>query len=153
MKKILNSRAGISLIETVIALLILSVMGVAIVGVTLQIMGASNAAFLRNQATVTGEAGLEQARGYYQTNLFQSLLGKASCGTCYADGNLGTCNVTCITPTGTCGSQGSQVGTSGIYRSVSVTGSGSQATVTSNVAWTDRGTCQKATFSTDFYSY
>ncbi len=145
--------AGISLIETVIALLILSVIGVAIVGLTIQIGAASTSASLRSQAASYAEQALEQARGYYQANRFQSTLAKVCAGGCYADGYLSSCGAAAASCVSSC-TTGYAIAATPFYRSVQVSQvSSAQIRVSAKVAWMDRSKCQTIALDTYFYNY
>lgn len=148
----LPRNAGLSLIETVVALLVLSVMGIAIVGLTVQINAATTSSALRNQASSYAEQALEQARGYYQVNRFQSTFAKVCSTGCYADGLLSSCGgaSSCVSSCTT----GSVISGTPFRRSIQVTQvSSAQIRVTSKVSWTDRSQCQTITLDTYFYNY
>lgn len=62
-----------SLIETMIALSILMVIITTVTTLMVQINSLSNSIRLKNQAVASAQSSLEQVRGYYQTNGWNSL--------------------------------------------------------------------------------
>ena len=82
-------QAGMSLVEAIVALLILAVMGSSITLLLVQISSANNTAKLRNQASSYVDQALEKVRSFDQKNGWVNLsLKGSSSGICYVDGTL-----------------------------------------------------------------
>ncbi len=114
-----------SLIETMIALTILVVIITAVTSLMVQINSLSNSAKLKNEAVALAQSSLEQVRGFYQTNGWNS---------------LDTYTAPAFTDP--------------VYnRTITIVPSGSQMAVTVTVTWNDKGKSQNLTTSTYFYSY
>ena len=120
----MRSRRGVSLIEIMVALMILAVVGALIITLTLQILAATNSAKLRNKASSYAQQGLEQVRGYYQANGWASL---ASYTDTFSD------------PVFT--------------RAITLTPNGNQVAVTVTITWTDKGENRNTSVSTYFFNY
>ncbi len=151
MKK-LNS--GISLIETMIALLVLSMAGAVIILLTIQILAANNNAKLRNRAAVLAEQSIEQVRDYYQNNKYASLAGNGSlAGRCYRDGTL-VGEIPC-TPTGylSCYPTSCVAVETFFRRQVKLVNEGSRVKATVVIWWLDKGDQRDVTLETYFYNY
>ncbi len=116
---------GMSLIETMIALTILTVVITAVTTLMVQISALSNSAKLKSGAVAIAQNSLEQVRGYYQQNGWNSLATYSA--PAFSDPVFG--------------------------RSVNVVQNGSQMAVTVTVTWNDKGKSQNLTTSTYFYSY
>lgn len=141
---------GINLVETMVALMILSIIGGAVILLTLQVLSLNNSARLRSRATFYAEGSLEQARGYTQTNGWQALSNLASPGgSCYIDAaawTSGTCDDACSLPANIAGTI--------FYRYIRLTKvGGSQVKVATLVSWREKGVCQKVQVDTAFFSY
>lgn len=145
---------GMSLIETMIALLVLSVIGTAVGAIITQAAAANNTARMRHQAIASSEEGLEQTRNFYQINGWIGLAGKGnSTGICYGNGQLIT-TTGCILPppdTSGCGADGAVLGNH--RRSVKIITSGNQVKVSSVVSWQDKQQCSKTVAETYFFNY
>ena len=129
-------RKGISLVETMIALAILTLVITAVIGIMVQIIALANSAKLRSGAVALAQENLEKTRGYYQTNGFTAFVTG-----CFADGTL--------TTAGVCSPPGS---VSGYYQYVTVTVAGTQVLVRSYVYWMDKKIYSVNT-DTYFYAY
>lgn len=147
--------------EAIVALLVLAAMGAAIILLMVQISALNNSAKLRNQASAYSDQGLEQVRGYNQTNGWVSLSGKGTgAGRCYSDGTLATTTV-CI-PTGlantTCNTGAGAAILNPTYlasytRSIKITSVGDQVAVLSTVCWLEKTIWNKVETTTYFYNY
>lgn len=147
---------GTSIVEAMVALMVLAIVSSAVVLLTLSVLALNNSAKLKNQATAYAEQALEQVRGYYKTNGWSSLAQKGSGGgRCYVDiaswlqpPNNPACDTSCT--------NNDLLVTGGIfYRYVFVTTTSSQVKVTAVVSWLDHGICTGASKSTvvDTYFY
>lgn len=135
----MKNRQGISLIETVVALMILGVIGGALMGLTLQITSATNSAKAKGQAAIYAQEAIEQAKDTKNQDFSKLITG------CYTDGNL--------TPGGDCVSGTSITGTQ-FTRYVKVTASETQTKVQAVVKWSEKGTLNRSVeVDTYFYQY
>ncbi len=157
----MRSTRGMTLIEAILALMILAIVATAIVGLLTQIMSLTNSARLRNMATGFVEQNLERVRGYYQTNLWVGLASKANSGACgcWSSGDLGsaTClaGADCLSSAiSLCPAAGSPVsGAPGMIQNVILTVTGPQIKVESFAAWQDKQLCEKVSSVTYYYNY
>lgn len=148
-----------SLVETMVALLILAVAGAAVIALTLQILAVGNTAKLRGQGVAYAEEALEQARSFYQVNKWARLSEKRSYS--YADGSFSAlstgcpapCPSYCAAPCPSGAVTGDQIAATTLYRCVQVSGAGSQVQVRAVVNWLDRGVCRGTEANTYFYNY
>lgn len=147
----LHHKQGFTLIETLMALMLLGIVGAAIVGLTLQTFSLGNITRLRSQGTSYAEEAVEQVRDYSQSYGWKALSNKGSlAGKCYSDGQLGTllgnCLVDCTV---------NQVsGSTTHWRVVKVaTDNTSKVTVTAMVAWKEKDICRPNTLTTNIYNY
>src|SRR3989344_7454707 len=85
-------KSGFSLIETIVAFMLLSIMGGAAAFILVQVQSVTNSAALKSQANAVAMAGLEQVRDYYQKNLWLAVSEKDNTGikTCYKNANFDT---------------------------------------------------------------
>lgn len=67
---------GFSLIETLIAFMLVGIMGGAVVYLLAQVVSVTRSADLKGQATSFANQGIEAVRDYYQTNQWLTLAGK-----------------------------------------------------------------------------
>lgn len=135
-------RRGFTLIEAMLALMILAVVSTVIISLSLQVTSLVNSTKLKNQKIALSQQMLEQVRGYYQQNGWAMLVTKAPSPTCYTDGTLTTVAVCDPTPLPSV--------------QVKLTASGAptnqiKADVTVN--WTWKGQSQNVAASTYFYYY
>lgn len=142
-------RDGLSLVETVIALLILTFVSTAILLLTIQILSLTNLAKQKNKATTYAEQILEQVRDYEVTSGFGSL--KMGCYTDVVTNNWGQ------TPFATCLPDCSNANLfispeNKFYRYVTVTPSGTGVKVSAVVAWKDKNTCKNTIIDTYYYN-
>lgn len=151
----MRRKSGISLIETLIALLILALMGAAITAISLQVTAVNNAAKLQNQATIYAEEALEQARAYRQANGWVALAEKGTPAGCYYYTGTVFNSTSCISdPINCTGSMGQLVpGSTVHYRAVRFSTSGDRVTSESTVIWREKSACRKVTASTYFFNY
>lgn len=152
-----RNTSGITLIETMVAVFILSLTGTLIVALTLQVVTITNSAKLRNQAVTFAERGLEASRSYYQTSgwLAMSSLGSAS-GTCY-DVNGNWSNANCDDTCKDVASGGSpSVNDSSFhfgYIKLTTDVAAGKIEVKSGVNWHDRDACKNLNLITYYYNY
>lgn len=78
---------GFSLIETLIAFMLVGIMGGAVVYILAQVTSITKSADLRGQGTILANQGIEAARDYYQKNFWLALAG--------TDTNTGDAFFTC----------------------------------------------------------
>lgn len=136
-----------SLVETLVALLILSVMGAAIVAITLAVISVNNSAKHRNQAAALAEENLELVRSYYQSSDWESLDSRASGGgSCYTNVTTWTAGSGCLTNCSLTNIPGTI-----FYRYARLISSGGSVKVESSVTWTERGKCNKIQVDTAFF--
>lgn len=143
-----KNTSGITLIETMIAVFILSLTGTLIVALTLQILTITNSAKLRNQAVTFAQRGLEASRSYYQQYAWLDLSTKGNPATCYdPNGNWAVslcaddCNDTLVSDS------------TFHHGYIKLTTTGSKIEVKSSVSWLDRGNCRNLNFVTYYYNY
>lgn len=120
-----------------IALFILSLMGGAIISLTLQILAVNNSAKLRTQKVFLAQQLLEQVRNFYQSNNWFTLSQKSGC---WSDGNLNS-GVTCGLA---CPAAGQEL---------KVVNNPPQVTITALVTWQDRDQCRQISETTYYYNY
>ena len=143
---------GTSLVEALVALLIMAVTGAAVVLLLAQIASLNNSAKLRSQATSYAQQGLEQVRSFSQSNGWAILAGKGP-SRCYTDGTL-VLTTTCIVSCGDGG--GIEINPlASVTRSVKiVTNQGlGQVAVTSTICWLEKGIWNKTESLTYYYNY
>lgn len=147
---------GTSLIEALLALMLMAVTGAAVVLLLSQIASVNNSAKLRGQATSYTEQGLEQSRSFLQTYGWVNLAAKGnSSGLCYSDGTLVN-GTSCITGCGTGGTLiSSPVYPASFTRSVKVTTNAvlGSAAIVSTVCWLEKGRWNKSEAVTYHYNY
>lgn len=146
--QITNGEGGFSMIETLVAMMILVIISSAIVAMILALVSANTSAKLRNQAVGYAEEGIEQVRNYFQANGWQSLNNQAS-NKCYTDGTLASqvacpASADCVT---------GPIPSSVFFRYVWLTQGASQVKVQSIVSWRDRSVCLNSEVDTIFFSY
>lgn len=151
---------GMTLIETMIALMLMSVFSVAIVTMIVQVLSNSASAQLQNQAIALAEKNLEQVRTFYQSNGYVILakVNDACPSGCFLDGNLTCASVgtSCIDGTASSCSSGRVIRTDPYVSQsikVSVDDISNRVAVDSWIAWTEKGTCRTNKVSTNFYNY
>lgn len=76
MSQLTNRQWGFSLIETLIAFMLVAVMGGAVVYILSQVVSINKSADSKAQATFYASQGLEEVRNYYQRELWLSLAGR-----------------------------------------------------------------------------
>jgi len=135
----MKNKQGISLIETVVALMILGVIGGALMGLTIQITSATNSAKAKSQAAIYAQEAIEQVKDVKN----QSWANVGS-GGCFADGTL--------VSFGNC-SAGSPISGMPFNRYVRITVSGMQAKVQSVVLWKEKGVQKSVEVDTFLYQY
>lgn len=140
---------GFSMIETMVAMMILVIIGTAIMSLVLMAISANNSAKWRNQGIGLAEEGVEQVRAYFQANGFAKLNSMAN-SKCYTDGNLTTL-VTC--PTGGDCATGQVAANAVFYRYVALTQPSGAVKAQTIVSWKDRGVCRSTEVGEYFYSY
>lgn len=141
-----NSRNGISLVEAVIALMILGIIGAALTGLMLRITAATNSAKFKSEATNYAQQAIEQAKDAKNQNWANLVSG------CYTDGTMGTSIGGGDLTHDPCMS-GSQIGTTPYRRLVFVTINSSQAKVQSVVKWREKNIAKSVEIDTFFYQY
>lgn len=138
----MGSKAGISIVETMIALLILGTIGGALLALNAQIQSASNSANFRSKAEVQAQKMLEQVRDQKNLGGGTAALKQG----CWADGTFGPTSI-CNTING--GTALPSVGPK-FWGYVKVTNSGGgSAYVQSVVIWLQKG----KRYSTEVDSY
>lgn len=141
-------RKGVSIIETVIAVLILATIGGALMAVVVQVTSATNCARLRNQAAKYAEEALEQARDFKQNSPWTVFDAKKS-PPCWADGQLSTPAPGCSR-----GSGAAIAGaTPGFTRFVELTQVSGGMRVRSVVSWTARCSSKDVEADTFLFQY
>ena len=150
-----RQRAGISLIETLVAFLVLSLAGGAIIVLTIQVLATNNYAKLRNRATVIAEQSVEQVRNYYQVNRYSNLAGKGNAtGNCYADGGLATALSACTPATyNYCSPLACSTVETFFRRQVRIINEGTRVKATIIIWWLERGVQKDVTIDAYFYNY
>lgn len=141
-----------TLIETILALLVLAAVTSAVILLLTQIMALTTSARLRNTATAMAEQNLEKIRSFYQVNFWMNLANKGSSGgTCYID----TAGILNLDTGATCVTDCSSLGSNGFRQNVKLTtDSGlSRVQVDSSVWWQDKGACQHLTSTTYYFNY
>lgn len=148
------------MVETLVALLILVVIGAAVTSLVLTAVSTNDAAKRKNQGSVLAEEGLEQVRAYFQTNGFLQLYNQAD-NKCYPDGTS-LANSFAVCPADPAAIQlvspnclsGAATSDGSFYRSVWLTRAGSnQVKARSVVTWEDRGMCRYTEVGTYFFFY
>ncbi len=158
-----SGQQGVSMIEAMVGMLILSVISAAVITLVLSVMSLTNSSRLKNQSTVYAEQLIEQTRDYFQNYGWSRLsdFGKNAprCfislwtepypypgggQTCDNDRQNPQCNLV----------ETALTGVPNFYRYLIVTTSGtSSVQVFSVVTWRDKGTCKKTQVDTYFYNY
>lgn len=132
---------GVSLVETIIALVILSTIGVALMALNVQIQSATNSSRSKSFAESQAQKMIEQARNQRKINGGVAGLPDG----CYADGNMTPGSGSCV-----CGTTGAMGGDAlpgfpqfKTYVKISTLGAGKE--ITANVGWKDksRNVCTK----------
>lgn len=147
----MRNDAGLSLVETVIALLILTFVSTAVVLLTVQILSLTNSAKMKNQATTYAEQVLEQVRDFEVTYGWGGLAAKGPNG-CYTDvvswtAASGSCVTDCSNPNLVVSSSDTR-----FFRYVTITAPAAGAIkVSAVVTWKDKGVCRNTTIDTYFY--
>lgn len=150
----INFKKGTSLIETMVALMILAAISTAIISLTLQILAINYSAKLKNQATNYVEKNLETVRNFYQNSGgYPALYDKASnAGTYYSplDTTLNTNSASNDISDCTTG-----ILISSPFRGyIKITRAATDLIqVDSVILWSDRGNCRNTTSTTYFSSY
>lgn len=146
----LNARAGVSIVETVVAILILATIGGAITLLTVQVTEVNNCARLRNEAVKYAEEGLEEVRDFKTNNSWTLMQNKIGC---FPDGNLaarGPTNCTGYAP----GPPINGPGTSGFNRFVQLqTINSAEIGATSTVSLSAKCTPRSVEVRSYFYDY
>lgn len=154
---------GTSLVETMVAFLILSAIGVAVIRLTIQILALNTTAKLNNQGTSYAEEAVEQGRNFYQTSGYPALAALAPVSPAYySDGTFspgkiiivppGRCNITDCPQLNT--TTGVQIGTTGFFRCVILNPPSSGTMKTQVVvSWLDRSVCKQTELDTYFSRY
>lgn len=145
------------MIETLIALLVLSVMGGAVVYILAQTTALNNQAKLRNQAQLLAEAAIEEVRNYYQVNYWLALKSKATTTTppiCYSDGTLGSIT-SCTVDSNTSNVAVANYPDGTFKRRVKLQIVGNGVAAIAEIIWKDKSSTYnaKASDSTVFYAY
>lgn len=145
--------SGFSLIEAMVALMILSVVSGAVVLMTLQILSLTYSSRLKNQSTTYAEEMIEKVRDAYQSYGYAAVSTRSSpSGTCYSsvDGNpMSWSSVAC--PATDC--SGAQISATNFYRYVNLKLVSSSVNVSSVVTWFDKVSCKREQVDTYFYNY
>lgn len=156
-KLTIRDRLGVSLIETVVALMILGVIGGALLFLIAQVTATVNSANFKNQATTYAEEAVEQVRDFRNVNGFNGLVTAAGiCGGQYDDGQLVNCvtSASCTACPG--GLTGCLIATATNYsfcRRVQLTQNGSQVHVQSFVGWLEKGVTKNVQVDSYLYQY
>ncbi len=146
---------GLSLVEALVALMILTIVSTGIVLMSLQILALSYSSKLKNQSVSFAEDMIEQVRNFYQVNSWGALSNYGKNGTqCYI-------NLSWNPPSaGSCVSDCSNnalliPGQSTFYRYLQLTTTGTTSILVSVVVtWKDRGVCKLPTrIDTYYYNY
>jgi type II secretory pathway pseudopilin PulG len=160
MNKKSRSTLGFSLIESLIAFMLLGVIGGAVVYILAQVVSVTRSADLKGQATSYANQGIEAVRDYYQINRWLSLAGRDVNGgsaTCYNTVGLVDPPPPCKTDYAGCSSSTAcESLTGGFYRQFSVLTdltAPSKVTVTVNVYWSEKGKKQSTKVDAAFYNY
>lgn len=138
----LSCRKGFSLIETLLALVVLSVISTLVISLSLQITSLISFNKLRNEKAALAQQLLEQVRSYYQERGYASLAERAGAnGYCYlnTDVYLETrvnCNPNNLP-----------------YAIVKLTSFSDHVRAEAIIKWTWKGKEQTITDKTSFYSY
>lgn len=158
-----KSRSGATLIETMVALVILGVIGVTLVRLMVTVESANNSARTRNQAINLSEQALEQVRGLVQTPGFgwgglNTLAGGLAFGTyspctAYANGLLNSCAGNSCQVKDSSGVPHAGTSTNNMCQSVIVFRDISGVGVRSLVGWTEKGQNLYTEADTNFYNY
>lgn len=140
-----SSKKGITLIETVIAMAILTLIGGALAAIMLQASSANNAAKMRTQATELAQQNLENVRSYRSTYQWSGLSSKAP-GGCSGAGvcNAGTAKL--------CGSDLSSC-PAGVSSYVQLCTCGSGVLAESYGTWSEKGVARSVKVQEYFYAY
>lgn len=153
------AKSGMSLIEIMEALMIMSITAAAVTAIILQVVGLSNSSQWQNQAIALSEKNLEQVRGYYQINGWSgvsSIRTTVPCATgCYTNGTLTACATSCVDASSSC-TTGFLVDTNpDMHQSVNISDpdASGRVSVDSWVSWMVKGVCQKTRAITYFYYY
>jgi type II secretory pathway pseudopilin PulG len=151
---------GFSLIESLIAFMLLGVIGGAVVYILAQVVSVTKAADLKAQGASYANQGTEAVRDYYQVNRWLALSGRDPNGgsaTCYNNTSLSDPSSPCKADYTACtGSLACESLTGGFYRQISVLteiGTPSKVTVTVNVYWLEKGKKQSTKVDAVFFNY
>ncbi|MBI3887450.1 prepilin-type N-terminal cleavage/methylation domain-containing protein [Candidatus Microgenomates bacterium] len=142
-------KKGMSLIESMLALMVLAVVVTTVTTLIVQIDALSNSTRMRTTAVLLAQDSLEQVRGYYQTNGWNALLNKSGNGSvtgCYTDGTLATIPATCATQTDILTSPGYK-------RIVKLVLNGNQISAQIYIYWNDHNVSKSVESDSSFYSY
>lgn len=147
----INFKKGTSLIETMVALMILAAISTAIISLTLQILAINYSAKLKNQATNRAEQNLETVRNFYQNSGGYPALSQIADDSCRKPDLSGSspCDISDCTATGA-----TQIETTPFFAFTKIyTPLSSLIRVDSVVLWSDRGNCRNTTSTTYFSTY
>lgn len=157
---------GFSLVEAMVALMILSFISGAVVLMTLQVISVTNSSRLKNQATSFAEEILEQVHSYQLSNGWALLSTKGTYNNAPKTRCFSTVSNSAWTEIDPCPSDcaGTLISGTGFYRYVSINTptvvSPNPAYVTAKavVTWNDKTCngptfCCKAQVDTSFYNY
>lgn len=168
MNQLTNWKRGFSLVETLIAFMLVAVMGGAVVYILTQVVSVNKSADSKSQATFYANQGLEAVRNYYQQKLWLSLAGRDPIATdtnftCYKVANidgvvgfLGTaadCGV--FDTTNPTAKNENLNGSNFFYRQMGVrtTSASGKVEVFSVVHWVEKGKVNMAKVDTVFFNY
>lgn len=143
-----RNSVGSSLIEAMIAMLILAIMGTAIITFTIQIMSLNTSARLKNQGTITAEQSIERARNVFQQQKFSYFKNNHTAGN-YSSGDL-TFQISNCSPLDC---QNNPPGDPYFSCVILSYPSSDQARVQSVVYWWDKGVCRGTEVDTYFTNY
>ncbi len=151
---------GTSLVEAMIAMMILAAMGTAIITVTLQVVALNASARLKNQGTAYAEQTLEVVRSNFQNPAKGYVWLSGSAAKSYTDGSLVTVYsppATTCAPADCAGATipWTDIGSSAYNRCVVINtpNVNRQIKVQSFIAWPDGGKCRYTEADTFFTNY
>ncbi len=157
MNRLIRKTFGFSLIETLVAFMLVAIMGGAVVYILAQVVSVTKSAEQKSRATSYANQGVEAVRDYYQTNLWLSLSGRDASihPTCYksvslVDAAVATCKFVfdSVNPTLYYESLAG-----GFYRQISVLTVSPKVTVVTYVFWLEKGIAKMVKVEAAFYNY
>ncbi|MBI4099758.1 prepilin-type N-terminal cleavage/methylation domain-containing protein [Candidatus Microgenomates bacterium] len=146
----MRPNAGVSLVEAMVALMILAIVSAAVIMMTLQVLALNTSAKLKNQSTTYAEQMIEQVRDYYANSGWGGLAAVARPGgQCYL--NVPSWQAAVNNPCTPC-VDGAITGTN-FYRFVTLTSSSNSVMVAAKVCWLERGQTKTTEVDTYFYNF